>query len=70
MNRKFQITALKVNGAETSTYSLTISNPKDGITVNEVTNFINGYATAYGVSMNLKTAKYIDSSDTYVYPAS
>lgn len=65
--KKFQMTALK---SDSSSFSTTVPNPKDGITQNEVTNFLNGYAQATDDSLTLKTAKYIETSETYIYPVS
>jgi len=65
--KKFQITAIR---SDSTTYTITINNPKPGITVAEVQNFLEGYGSAYVDEPILKTAKYIDTSDTFVYPVS
>ena len=65
--RKFQITAFK---SDSTNYSVTIANPKNGITEQEVRDYLSKYDELYGDDTTLKTARYIDTSDTFVYPVS
>ena len=62
---KFQITATK---ADASNLSVTVPNPKANITKANVESFLEGYGVAYEDDPVLKTAKYIQTSETYVYP--
>lgn len=63
--RTFQITATK---ADASNLSVTVPNPKDGITKTDCDNFLEKYGELYVDDPVLKTAKYVDTSETFVYP--
>lgn len=67
IKRKFEISATKNDG---SSLGITISNPNDKITATLVNSFGDAYDEAYTEAITIKTAKYVDSSDTFIIPAS
>lgn len=64
--RKFSIAATKNDG---DSLSITISNPNDSITAALVNTFADKYDELYTEAINVKTAKYVDTSDTFIIPS-
>ena len=68
MSKKFTISFNTGSGVDIKNVTVTVSNPKNGITDNEVVALQQNLGTVYDTDFTLKTAKYVETSETYVYP--
>lgn len=70
LSKKFQIAYTKGSGLDASNYTVTISNPANNIDTQSIEFLTTALeASNDGTDFTLKSAKYIDTSETYVYPA-
>lgn len=66
---KIDMTAIDLDSGDSKNISITIANPNTSTTTQQLQNFCTAYGNAYGFNVTLKKAKYVDTSDTVIYPA-